>query len=95
MLSKLPKYIHKLNMRTAKSMSKFFFNIADKNACFLINCKILVTRDTEKQTRLLVDYHTHNRTLKENSLCKTEKENLLICSLTINGNETETKVKES
>ena len=27
-------------------MSKFFYNIADKNACFLINCKILVTRDT-------------------------------------------------
>ena len=27
-------------------MSKFFYNIADKNACFLINYKILVTRDT-------------------------------------------------
>ena len=27
--------------------------IADKNACFLINCKILVTRNTEKQTLLL------------------------------------------
>ena len=36
----------KLDIRTAKSMSKFFYNIADKNACFLINCKILVTRDT-------------------------------------------------
>ena len=35
-----------LDIRTAKSMSKFFYNIADKNACFLINCKILVTRDT-------------------------------------------------
>ena len=36
-------------------MSKFFHNmyIADKNACFLINCKILVTRNTEKQTLLL------------------------------------------
>ena len=34
-------------------MSKFFYNIADKNACFSINCKILVTRDTEKQTLLL------------------------------------------
>ena len=35
-----------LDIRKAKSMSKFFYNIADKNACFLINCKILVTRDT-------------------------------------------------
>ena len=35
-----------IHVRTAKSMSKFFYNIADKNACFLINCKILVTRDT-------------------------------------------------
>ena len=37
-------------------MSKFFPNTADKNACFLINCKILVTRKTEKtekQTLLL------------------------------------------
>ena len=35
-----------LDISTAKSMSKFFYNIADKNACFLINYKILVTRDT-------------------------------------------------
>ena len=28
-------------------MSKFFYNIADNNACFLINCKILVTRETK------------------------------------------------
>ena len=34
-------------------MSRFFYNIADKNACFFINCKILVARDTEKQTLLL------------------------------------------
>ena len=27
-------------------MSKFFYNIDDENACFLIKCKILVTRDT-------------------------------------------------
>ena len=27
-------------------MSKFFYNIAVKNACFSINYKILVTRDT-------------------------------------------------
>jgi len=38
-------------------MSKFFYNIADKNACFLINCKILVTRNTKiLQTVLLADY---------------------------------------
>ena len=55
-----------------------------------------VTRDTEKQTLLLAGYkQSHNRSLKENSFCKTKKENLLICSLTINGNEAETKVKES
>ena len=35
-----------LDIRTAKSMSKFLYNIADKSACFLINCKILVTRYT-------------------------------------------------
>ena len=29
-----------------KSMTKFFYNIAAKNACFSINYKILVTRDT-------------------------------------------------
>ena len=37
-------------------MSKFFYNIAAKIACFLINCKILVTRDTENQTLLLAGY---------------------------------------
>ena len=37
-------------------MSKFFYNIADKNAGFLINYKILVTRTTEKQTLLLAGY---------------------------------------
>ena len=31
-------------------------NIDDKNACFLINYKILVTRDIEKQTPLLARY---------------------------------------
>ena len=45
-----------LDIRTAKSMNKFFYIIADKNACFLINCKILVTRDTEEQTLLLAGY---------------------------------------
>ena len=71
-------------------------NIADKNACFLINCQILVTGDTEKQTLPLAGYKlSHNRSLKGNSFCKTEKENLFMCSLKINGNEAETKVKES
>ena len=37
-------------------MSKFFHNIAHKNARFLINCKILVTSNTEKQTFLLASY---------------------------------------
>ena len=45
-----------LDIHTAKSMSKFFYNIADKNACFLINCKILITRDTEKQMVVLAGY---------------------------------------
>ena len=40
-------------------MSKFFYNIADKNACFLINYKILVTRYTITETLLLANYeHT-------------------------------------
>ena len=34
-------------------MTKFLYNIADKNACFLIKGKLLVTCDTEKQTLLL------------------------------------------
>ena len=56
----------------------------------------IVTRDTEKQTLLLAGYkQSPNRSLKENSFCKTKRENLLICSLMINGNEAETKVKES
>ena len=48
-------------------MSKFFYNIADKNACFLsmINCKILVTRDLEKQT--LITNTPQSPTLKENT----------------------------
>ena len=37
-------------------MSKFFHNIAHKNACFLIKCKILITSNTEKQTLLLASY---------------------------------------
>ena len=45
-----------LDKGTAKSLSKLFYNIADKNACFLINCKILVTSATEKQTLLLAGY---------------------------------------
>ena len=64
-------------------MSRFFYNIADKNACFLINYKILVTNTPQWSS------------LNENSFCKTEKENLPIYSLTINGNEAETKVKGS
>ena len=30
--------------------------MADKNACFLINCKIFVKRETEKRTLLLASY---------------------------------------
>ena len=37
-------------------MSMLFYNIADQNAYFLINCKILATRDIEKQTLLLAGY---------------------------------------
>ena len=76
-------------------MRKFSYNIADKNACFLINCKILVTRDTEKQTLLLAGYKTRTIVVWKKILSEAEKENLLICSLPIDGNEAETKVKES
>ena len=37
-------------------MSNFFYNVADKSAYFLINCKILVTCETEKQTLPLAGY---------------------------------------
>lgn len=57
----------------------------------------IVTCDTKTNASIgwLSYKQSHNRSLKENSFCKTKKENLLICSLTINGNEAETKVKES
>ena len=71
-------------------MSKFFYNIADKNASFLINCKIFVTRDTEKQT-LLVTNTPQSSSLKENSFFKTEKENLQKFCLFIRQRSMETK----
>ena len=37
-------------------MREFLYNIADKNACFLVNRKILLTHDTENQTLLLAGY---------------------------------------
>ena len=42
-------------------MSKFFYNIADKNAYFLINRKILVTRDTKTNASIgwLQTRHNH------------------------------------
>ena len=49
-----------LDISLAKSMSKFFYNVAAKIACFLIKCKILVTRDTEKQTLLFGWLQTHH-----------------------------------
>ena len=74
-------------------MSKFFYDIADKNACFLINHKILVTRDTtyiylynKHFYWLITNTNNVRSSLNENSFCKTEKENLLIHSLTINKN---------
>ena len=78
-------------------MSKFVYKIADKNACFLINCKILVTRATEKQTLITGWLQTrHNRLVwKKIFSVKTEQENLLIYSLTINWNKAETKMKVS
>ena len=42
-------------------MSKFFYNIADKNACFLINYKILVTRDTTTNAYIGELQTRHNR----------------------------------
>ena len=43
---------------------KEIYNIAAKIARFLINCKILVARNTEKQTLLLAVYkHVPNRRL--------------------------------
>ena len=60
-------------------MSKFFYNIADKTACFSINYKILVIRDTiNKCFYWLVTNTPQWSSLNENSFCKTEKENLLI-----------------
>ena len=73
---------------TAKSTSKFFYNIAAKNACFSINYTILVRRDTITNASVywLITNPPQWCSLSENSFCKTEKENLLIYSLTINEN---------
>ena len=63
-------------------MSKFFYNIADKTACFSINYKILVIRDTiNKRFYWLVTNTPQWSSLNENSFCKTEKENFPIFSL--------------
>ena len=35
-------------------MSKFFYNVAAKNACFSINYKIPVTRDYKHATMVLI-----------------------------------------
>ena len=51
-LSKLPKCIH----NSIYAQLKEIYYIAAKIACFLINCKILVARNTEKQTLLLAGY---------------------------------------
>ena len=68
-----------LDIRTPKSMSKFFYHIADKNACFLIK---------NKHFYWLVKNTPQSSSLKENSFCKIEKKKIayLIYSLTINGN---------
>ena len=50
-----------LDIRTAKGMSKFFYNKADKNACFLINCKILVARDAITNASIGWLQTRHNR----------------------------------
>ena len=86
-LSKLPKCIHN-DICTTKSRSRLFYNIAGKNGCFFINCKILVTCKTITNASFGWLKTHHNRVVfkNENSLRKTEKENKLIYSLTINGN---------
>ena len=68
-------------------MSKFFYNIADKNACFSINYKILATRNTITTASIgwLQTRHNGLVWMKIFSV-KTEKENLLIYYLTINEN---------
>ena len=80
-------------------MNKFFYNIADKNACFSINYQILVTRDTitndsigwlPRAPIMALAYcwlqTRHNGLVWMKILSKTVKENWLIYSLTINEN---------
>ena len=43
---------HERCVRVARGDSKFFYNIADKNACFSINYTILLTRDTIKKASI-------------------------------------------
>ena len=61
-------------------MSKFIADKSpDRNGFLLINCKILLTRDTEKRTLPLAGYkHATIVWFESNFFCKTEKENLLI-----------------
>ena len=55
-------------------------------ALFFINCKILVTRDTITNASIGWLQTRHIRLVNDNSFCKTDKENLLIYSLTMNEN---------
>ena len=55
-------------------------------ALFFINCKILVTRDTITNAFIGWLQTRQIRLVSDNSFCKTDKENLLIYSLTMNEN---------
>ena len=56
-------------------------------SCSSINCKILVTRDTITNGSIGWLRTRHNRQVWiKYSFCKSEKEDLLLYSLTINGN---------
>ena len=76
-------------------MSNVAYTLKIKNL-FMLRVRISSSQITQyKRLSWLITNTPQSSSLNENSFCTTEKENLLVYSLTINGNYAETKEKES
>ena len=88
-----------LDILTAKGTNQFFYNIADKHACFFYWMQILTQCAAQKKkTNAYIGWlqtrHNRSSSLSEHSISRNASEILLIYSLTINGNWRETKVND-
>ena len=80
-------------------MDQFFYNIADKHGCFFDWMQILTHRAAQKKKQTLILAGYKHATIDRLTwviiqFIKDASEILLIYSLTINGNWTETKVND-